>query len=478
MNSLSWARRGPVVLRAGEDGLDLAGKEVVDSRGEAMPTQMVTLEDGSSGVAFVPNQAIAPLSHARYRVREAAPPHAQAPAQPFTLENETLVAQVDPATGELCRLYDRVRDVELLAPGGRGNRLVFCEDRSEMVNYEPWLIGYTGRVLDGGEIAGVCRVEDGPVRSCVRVARRVVLDPALPPTEIVQDVVLYAGLPYLIFQTRGNWQARRVMLKAEFDLATACTSVVCDMPYGVAVRAPHGGTGAYRVGQGSGAEDGLAVGTTMDEPDRPMGKWLDHGDGVAGVAFLNNGKYGYDASSHQVRLSLMRAPVHRDGVTVGLGPFAFSYALMPHGGDWRAARLPQWGYAFNHALLPIVTDEHPGRALEGAPAYAVSDPGVLITAIKHAEAGTGTVLRLYESLGKHTRLCLRSRAPVLAAASCDLLETPDGGACVRVSDREVDLAFRPFEIKTVLLRHRGPGGEQEHAMREGVPGMEGGTRQR
>jgi alpha-mannosidase len=455
-NTLSWARRGPVMIAPPTGAAGDAGPvEVVTDDGAIVPSQVVTEEDGSSCVAFVPPDDLEGLSYTRFTIRAIAPTPAGTPIPTFRLENQYLLADVNPETGALDRLYDKRIGAELLAPHSAGNRLVFYEDRSELANYEPWYIGYTGKVLDGGQIEDVRMVEDGPVRACIRAVRRVQLDPELPSTEIAQETVLYRDLPYLVFQTRGNWQARRVLLKAEFDLAFSSDRVACEMPYGVAERAPHLGHAAFLIRRDSAGEDGMKAGTTMQEPDRPMQRWLDFSDGTRGVAFVNNGKYGYDASENQVRISLMRAPIHRDGVPVGLGPFSFSYALLAHQGDWREAGLPRHGYAFNHALVPLWTDAHAGLSLEGTSAYSVEDPAVLITAIKRQEIGSGVVLRLYESLGRPVVTRLTSSRAIASAVEGDLLEVPLAGdsRCRQASAHAIELALRPFEIVTVLLQH-------------------------
>jgi alpha-mannosidase len=159
----------------------------------------------------------------------------------------------------------------------------------------------------------------------------------------------------------------------------------------------------------------------------------------------------------------MRAPVHRDGELIGLGRFSFSYALLPHRGDWREAALPQHGYAFNHGLAPVFTSTHPGSALAGRSLYRVEDTGVLITAAKYAQDGSGVVLRLYESHGRRTTTRLSSLGKVVDAVECDLTEMPlpREGRCRQVSDHEIEVTLRPFEIKTLLLEQE----RIEHAER-------------
>ena len=184
-----------------------------------------------------------------------------------------------------------------------------------------------------------------------------------------------------------------------------------------------------------------------------MQRWLDFSDGERGVAFLNNGKYGYDASSHGVRLSLMRAPTHRDGKRIGLGEFSFSYALMPHKGDWKEGGVTQRGVEFNHDLISTFASPHQGFPLEGRSLFSIHPSNVLITAIKSAEESSGIVLRLYESCGKATVVDLDARARISRVRECNLIEAPIPGACSyrQTSDHSVEVAMRPFEIKTLLL---------------------------
>ena len=60
------------------------------------------------------------------------------------------------------------------------------------------------------------------------------------------------------------------------------------------------------------------------------------------------------------------------------------------------------------------------------------------------------VLRLYESLGRHTAAFLTPGFEVRGAALTDLLERPAGEDLVR-DGRGYVLDFRPFEVKTLRL---------------------------
>ena len=163
-------------------------------------------------------------------------------------------------------------------------------------------------------------------------------------------------------------------------------------------------------------------------------KWLATEDAGGGFALLNDGKYGHRAKNGLVSLALLRAPVYPDK-TADRGHHRFTYAFTPFAtGD--LAKVVREGYRLNNPLL--VTD------VELSSVASVDDPGVVLETIKVGENG-GTVLRLYESLGRATTTALRVDLPHRTARLTDLLERPTGEADL---DR---LEFGPFQIMTILL---------------------------
>lgn len=484
-NPLGQPHRSPIALPAarGEPGLCVGGQRLPSQRTaegdgvvflpppmEALSCCAVAINDRgrgarqetacTKGAHDVDRSAdLRPPSDAMGPV-DGVPADAPSSASTLVLENPWLRAEFCPDSGDLVRLLDRPRGEDVLSAGSRGNRLVFYADRTPLANFEPWYIGYTGEILDGGLVEEVRLIEDGPVRARLQTRRRLRLQPDMPETVLIQDALLYKELPWLVFETRGEWWADGVLLKAEFDLSFSFDEVAADMPYGVALRPAVRDTTAFQLGVDAAVEDGLPTDTRVEEPDRPMHKWLDASDGSRGLAFLNDGRYGYDADGQSVRLSLMRAPRHRDGELVGIGPFEpFSYALMPHRGDWRAARLPQLGLAYNYPLLVGPGSRHwadaaspDGSPLDGPGLVSIDADTVLITAIKRSETGDHLVLRLYESTGTACTTRLGTTARVAAARVADLIERPTGDAgCLLVDDRHVEVSLGPFELKTLLL---------------------------
>jgi alpha-mannosidase len=81
---------------------------------------------------------------------------------------------------------------------------------------------------------------------------------------------------------------------------------------------------------------------------------------------------------------------------------------------------------------------------------AVDHPGVLVSAVKRADDGSGDlVVRLHEALGDRARVRVRAAERVVGAARCNLMEEPVSAE--PVVDGTVDLALRPFELVTLRL---------------------------
>jgi alpha-mannosidase len=174
-------------------------------------------------------------------------------------------------------------------------------------------------------------------------------------------------------------------------------------------------------------------------------RWADLGEAGYGVALLNDCKYGYDIQGSVMRLSLLRAPTHPDP-NADQGGQRFTYALMPHLGDFREAGVIEAAEDLNAPLRVVSTELAAGtrRSL-----IEVNTPQVVVEAIKRAEDSDATIVRLYESWGGRCRARVRTTLPARRASLCDLLERERAEVAVR--DGELDLELTPFKILTLKL---------------------------
>jgi alpha-mannosidase len=153
-------------------------------------------------------------------------------------------------------------------------------------------------------------------------------------------------------------------------------------------------------------------------------------------ALLNDSKYGHRAKNGLLSLNLLRSPTFPDR-TADRGSHEFTYAFRPFAaGDLEP--VIRDGYRLNNPLGVA-------RGVGFPSLVSSSDPGVIVETVKHAESGSGVVVRLYEALGRTTTAALATRIPHTTAHETDLLERP-------IASADLDaLAFTPFEIKTLLL---------------------------
>jgi alpha-mannosidase len=180
-------------------------------------------------------------------------------------------------------------------------------------------------------------------------------------------------------------------------------------------------------------------------------RWADLGDAEYGVALLNDCKYGHDIHDSVIRLSLLRAPTHPDP-TADRGHHRFTYALMPHPGDFRIAGVIAAAEDLNGPLRIVR-----GRSAETQRSMVeVDTPQVVVEAIKRAEDSEATIVRLYEAWGGRCKVRLRTMLPASRAFLCDLLERDRRE--VGVTDGVIELELTPFKILTLKLENQNPQG--------------------
>ncbi|MFT4284741.1 MAG: glycoside hydrolase family 38 C-terminal domain-containing protein [Protaetiibacter sp.] len=240
-----------------------------------------------------------------------------------------------------------------------------------------------------------------------------------PDVEILQRIVLEAGRELVRFETRVDWRASHRMLRAEFRPARWADEVACEIQFGH-IRRPT---------------------TERDSVERAQfevvaHKWIAVEDERGGFALLNDGKYGHRAKDGLLSLNLLRSPTFPDR-TADRGVHEFTYAIRPFA-PGALGEVIRDGYRLNNPLQVAS-----GVAFDSL--VASSDPGVVVETVKRADAGHGTVVRLYESLGRATTTALTTRIPHSRATRVDLIERPQGDAELGA------LALGPFELVTILL---------------------------
>jgi alpha-mannosidase len=422
LNPHPWPVRSTVEL---EFGAFREQAELVDDTGEPVPVQQTRSAATAGGrrrLAFTAE--VDGLGYRLYRLR----PVTVAPADPagggeLVLENEHLRAVVDPATGWLSSL---ARGGVELIDAGRPHAVVF-DDRTDT-----WSHG----VRSYRDVAGTFRarsvrvVERGPVRTVVRA------ESAYRGSTLVEEFVLAAGLPYLEVRVTVDWHERLRGLKLRFPTALADPVATHEIPYGHLVR----GTGGDEV---------------------PHQNWVDLSSGGAGLSVLNDAKYGGDVTGADLGLTAVRSPVYAWHDPAQLAPDEpyeyldqgvqrFTYRLLPHAGDWRAAGTARAGTELNQPPAVLLECFHPGPLppRHSFASLSTSDgPAAVVAVVKLAEDDPDTVVvRANDTSGRGTTTTLdlpflgRQLRLDLDPSEIRTLRLPTTG-----NPTDLDLVERPYQ---------------------------------
>lgn len=187
----------------------------------------------------------------------------------------------------------------------------------------------------------------------------------------------------------------------------------------------------------------------------PAHRWMDLSEPGLGVALLNDAKYGHSCHGHVMGLSLLRSPAFPDP-TADRGRHEFTYALMPHAGDWRAAGVDRQAEALNRPLFTRPASPGSAAATDAWRPFRLEcsgGAGIEIVAAKRAEADDRLILRLVETRGGRGRVRIAWSLSIADVSPVDLLEQPSDLADFR-HERDAavtSFAIRPFQICSLAV---------------------------
>jgi alpha-mannosidase len=428
-NPLAWARTELVEVQLPSIASG-SGVVVTAPGGAPVPAELAGRDKDrhAARVRFLATE-VPGLGLAVYHVQEIPRPRLAPMAvreETGVLENEHLRVTVDPLTGCITSLYEKRGRNELVPPGGCANALqAFADQPADHdalaldPDYEKAPVAFDGTVE-------VRLVEGGPLRATVEVVRR------LKTSRFTQRISLDAGATRVEIATDADWHERHVLVKAAFPTTVASDVATYEIPYGTIERP-----------------------TTRRTPEErarfevPALRWGDLSDAHHGLTLINDGRAGYDARAGIMRLTLLRGPTWPDP-HVDEGRQRFTYALVPHAGDWRQSEAIRRGYELGQPLVATVAAAHPGTFPSRHAFVRVTPDAVVLSAVKAAEDDDGLILRLYETAGETVTTEVHMASPIASAEEVDLLEHRRRPLPVR--DGSVAVQLGPYEIGSIRIR--------------------------
>ena len=413
-----------------------------DAEGETVPLQAV--EDGV--LAYDPDRTIPGLGWCvltavtnKRRTKQDEPDtrsvRAARHGEGYLLENEEIRVEIS-ADGTLARVVDLLANREVLA--GRGNQIWAYVDKPR--TYDAWDIeeDYDRQGQEVSDVESIAIVENGPLRAAVRVIR------TWRDSTIVQTYRLLACSKRIDIVTDIDWHERTTLIKARFPLAIHTREATYETMFGVVRRPTHRNTS-----------------WDMARFEASGHRFADMSESGYGVALLNDGKYGHGAIGNELNLSLVRGTLYPDPLA-DLGEHHFTYALLPHTGDWTTAGVTRQAFWFNSAMSAVPVPSNPADAPTDA---SLAPTGGLVRcdglelglgSLKQPEEGEGVIVRLYEPHGARGLATLTFPSEVTSAERVTLLEEHDASVLAEatepiVSGDTIRISVRPFEVLTLRV---------------------------
>ncbi len=332
--------------------------------------------------------------------------------------------------GEFISIYDKEAERELIQKDAVANQLLVFEDRP--AEYDAWNIDstYIEKSWVVSDLQSITVTECGPIRACIHISRKFL------ESTIEQDIYFYTTSRRIDFKTKVDWKEAQLLLKVAFPMDILTEKAVFDIQYGNVERPIHRNT-------------------SWEEAKFELcaHKWADLSEDGYGVALMNDCKYGYDINESIMRLTLIKSGIFPNPKADQEEHF-FTYALLPHMGDFRSGRVVQEAYDLNcPAYCSILGGERHPSPDKTWSFLDVDQENVILDTVKKSEKGEDIILRMYEAYGKRCRVMVRLDPTSYDTISeCNLMEEEEEGDFSLINGC-LSFVIRPYEIKTFRL-HR------------------------
>lgn len=380
-------------------------RSVRDEHGEVVAAQSVrasrtNIEDYTDGIfrAKVPA-----LGYRLYWVflEESEQPKSSLHVSETVLENKYVKAEFDKKTGALLHLIDKRTQFDAIS----GMCTACLMDIEEA---DTWAHNIFKFDKEAGKFADarITVLEQGPVRAVLEVTTR------FAQSTLTLRYMLYENADQIEIDAKLEMHERHRMMKLCYP--TKGTYDVSEISYGVIKR------------EGNGNEEICQ-------------RWVASQGECGGLAILNDGKYSYSMEDGELRMTISNTSIYADHYGqkyrdhyvewMDQGEQKFRLILVPYAGSWKHANLNHRAENLNQRLPYVVETYHKGKLEEHFCGVRIDSEKIDMGALKRAENGEGWIMRLAETTGEAQKVHIS----------------------MKLLNREIDLEFAPFEIKTLFI---------------------------
>jgi len=263
--------------------------------------------------------------------------------------------------------------------------------------------------------------------------------------DIHKEIIVFRDLPRIEFITKIDNKYPNIRLSVKFDVGMERKAYFRETQFGV-------------------ISEPTEYFTSRKEGFKPSGipnflSWFDLSDGIRGITFMNKGLPAALIAKSSVYIRLLRSVygLSADGIAgpliptpdaLELKPYTFEYAIQPHEGDWRQAKMYKQAQDFRHLPYCIQANSQ-GELPEEFSFLKLSPDNLIFSALKKAEDSDEVILRFFETKGEATVAELELFRVIKRAAVVDLLERELHE--LRPGSNKLRLEVKPFDIVTLKL---------------------------
>ena len=314
------------------------------------------------------------------------------------LENDFIKVSFCPATGNITEFTDKASGKNMLKN--------YCHD---LVVDETQSDTWAHKIFEFRDVVGSFAGTEVTLAECGDVCATVKTTAVFGSSTITRYFTVYRELPGLYIRCHVNWNEKHRMLKLGFPTVFEKETEVASIPYGCLKRSANG-------------------------KEQPMQNWVS----IGSLGIVTDTRAAYDAFGGEIRVTALRSPLYadhygdRDGFMeyTSQGDHRFNMVLMPSCEPALMTKLAQTLVCPPDRILGTY---HKGTLGCGYSGIGTSGDNVLPSVLKPAEDGNGSILRVREPDGKAAHAHIR----------------------LAVEGTELDLQFKPFEIKTCRITKTG-----------------------
>ncbi|PHH86736.1 hypothetical protein CDD83_9823 [Cordyceps sp. RAO-2017] len=362
----------------------------------------------------------------------------------FVLENDDLRVVVE--GGCITSLYDRVNERETIEKGGKANKFVIFDDIP--LFWEAWDVEVYHLETERQLKYGQTKVHEAKPHKVTLVTDVKISADSSLKSFITLSAAIKGQPSQVNCSAEVDWHENSKFLKVEFPVDVVSTEASYETAYSITKRPTHYNTS-----------------WDMAKFEVCCHKFADLSEHNYGVSILNDSKYGFATAGKMMRLSLLRAPKAPDA-HADMGHHSIRWAIFPHKGSLSSLTV-RAAYAFNNPLKLLSASRATIEGLSSAPIKLINtdeSQSLILDAIKRGHddedvsrreglsvnKGQSIILRVYESLGGHSRGTIRTQLEVKRVAKTNILE--DELEDVKFADGHFSIELRPFEVATYKLQ--------------------------